>query len=260
MTADVQSPLLAAVAGFALDDATLPRSALPAAAGGFSLDAAMLGDILEHSRPIGHHEDPGRLNLGFGFLYYALARSLRPRHIVVIGSAFGFSVVCLGLALRDNGAGQLTFVHRSQAMCHGRFKEGEGASHWDDPAQVRAHFARYGLEEVVTHFSATSADFFDAYEEHGLPPIDMGFIDGNHAFGQVRQDFIDVTRHTHRNSYLLMHDTNLQVRELIGQSGVRRWLQVVKRDRECFEVVNFPFSSGVALVRVLRDGPWHPAG
>jgi hypothetical protein len=45
---------------------------------------------------------------------------------------------------------------------------------------------------------------------------------------------------------------------MIRHAGVKRWLKVVKRDSECFEVVDFPFSSGLALVRVLRDGPWHP--
>lgn len=42
---------------------------------------------------MGHHEGPDRLNLGFGFIYYALVRALRPKHVVVIGSGYGFSVV-----------------------------------------------------------------------------------------------------------------------------------------------------------------------
>jgi hypothetical protein len=28
----------------------------------------MLQQVLEHARPLGHHEDPANLNLGFGFL------------------------------------------------------------------------------------------------------------------------------------------------------------------------------------------------
>ena len=47
---------------------------------------------------------------------------------------------------------------------------------------------------------------------------------------------------------------------------VKHWYPkgVAARDRlrfyaERFEVVDFPFSSGVALVRVLRAGPWQPA-
>jgi len=55
-------------------------------------------------------DNRGTLNIGFGFLYYGLVRTLRPAHAVVIGSGFGFSVVCLALGLNDNGAGALSFV------------------------------------------------------------------------------------------------------------------------------------------------------
>lgn len=225
----------------------------------FSLDVPLLEEILSHARPLGHHEDAGTLNLGFGFLYYGLIRALRPEHVAVIGSGFGFSVVCLALALKDNGVGRLTFVDPSYSVLkHGPLHTVGGTSQWDDPARVDAHFARFGIAGQVTHFKMTSQEFFLGYEGRGLSRIDVAFIDGNHAFEEVRRDFIEVMRHTRRNSYLLLHDTNLYVREMVRHAGVKRWLQIVKLDTQCFEVVDFPFSSGVALVRVLRDGPWHP--
>jgi len=224
----------------------------------FSLDAAMLGDILRHAKPLGHHEDADTLNLGFGFLYYGLVRSLRPSHVLVIGSGFGFSVVCLALGLKDNQAGALTFVDPSYSVLkHGPLHTIGGTSQWDDPGQVRAHFNRFGVGGHVTHFKMTSAEFFTKHDS-GLPPIDLAFIDGNHAFDDVRQDFISVMRNTRRGSYILLHDTNIYLRELVRHAGVKRWLKVLKRDTDWFEVVDFPLSSGVALVRVLRDGPWHP--
>jgi predicted O-methyltransferase YrrM len=225
----------------------------------FGLDPAMLREIFEHARPLGHHEEAGTLNLGFGFLYYGLVRALRPRHIVVIGSGYGFSVVCLALAMRDNGRGSLSFVDPSYSLLkHGPLRTVGGTSHWDDPEKVRAHFARFGVEDVVTHFKATSAEFFDAYAERGLPDIDLAFIDGSHAYADVRHDFVSVVNHAHRNTYLLLHDTNIYVREFVGHAGVKRWLKELERERDLFEVVDFPFSSGVALVRVLCDGSWHP--
>jgi len=63
----------------------------------FSLNTALLKDILHRAKPLGHNEAPDNLNLGFGFLYYGLARALRPKHLLVIGSGFGFSVVCFAL-------------------------------------------------------------------------------------------------------------------------------------------------------------------
>src|SRR5262249_15165419 len=222
-----------------------------------SLNIPLVRDILDHARPLGHHESPANLNLGFGFVYYGLVRALRPEHVLVIGSGFGFSVVCLALGLKDNQRGKLTFVDPSYSV----FREGPlrtvgGTAHWDDSTKVRAHFRRFGVDQLITHHKVTSGQLFEDYTARGLPPIDVAFIDGSHAYADVRDDFINVLRHSHRNSYVLLHDTNIYVRELIRHAGVKRWLRVIAERKEDFEVIDFPFASGVALVRVMRSGSW----
>ncbi len=225
----------------------------------FSLEPELLCDILKYARPLGHHEDPTTLNLGFGFLYYALARVLRPRHVLVIGSGYGFSVVCLALGLKDNAQGSLSFVDPSYSVFRdGPFRTVGGTAQWDDPQKVRDHFRRFGVERIVTHYKLTSAEFFADYPARGLPPVDLAFIDGSHTYGDVRHDFLASLRHMRKNGYLLLHDSNIYVRELVRHAGVKRWLKVVGRHKERFEVLDFPFSSGVALVRVLSGGPWEP--
>ena len=84
----------------------------------FSLEPDLLREILEHAKPLGHCEQAAQLNLGFGFVYYGLVRALRPRHVLVIGLGYGFSVVCLGLGLKDNGAGVLSFVEPSYSLTY----------------------------------------------------------------------------------------------------------------------------------------------
>src|SRR5215471_16515938 len=144
--------------------------------GSLSLTPSLLRQILEHAKPLGHHEEPATLNLGFGFIYYGLVRALRPRHVLVIGSGFGFSVVCLALGLKDNGRGSLTFVDPSYSVLReGPLRTVGGAAQWDDPHKVREHFRRFGLERVVTHHKVTSAEFFSHYEARGLPSIDLAF-------------------------------------------------------------------------------------
>ena len=225
-----------------------------------SLTPQLLQDILAHAKPLGHREDTATLNLGFGFIYYGLVRALRPRHVVVIGSGFGFSVVCLALALKDNGAGSLTFVDPSFSLLRdGPLKTVGGTGFWDEPHAVRVHFRRFGVERIVTHHKVTSAELFADYRARDLPPIDLAFIDGNHAYAHVRADFLNVLKHTKRHSYVLLHDSNIYVRELIRHAGVKRWLRAVEAKPEHFEVVDFPFDSGVALVHVLRAGAWESA-
>lgn len=225
----------------------------------FSLDAPMLGEILRHAKPLGHHEDAATLNLGFGFLYYGLVRTLRPAHVVVIGSGFGFSVVCLALGLKDNGHGTLSFVDPSySALRDGLLHTVGGTAQWDEPERVRAHFARFGVEQQVEHFKMTSEEYFSGFGDRAQPPIDLAFIDGNHSYADVRHDFLGVLRRSGRNAYVLMHDTNIYVRELVRHAGVKRWLRRLGEERKAFEIVDFPFSSGVALVRVLCGANWQP--
>jgi len=231
-------------------------TAVPQAAAS-SLTDGMLREILEHAKPLGHHEDRSTLNLGFGYVYYGVVRALRPRHVLVIGSGFGFSVVCLALGLRDNRRGQLSFVDPSYSVLReGPLHTVGGTAYWDDPDKVREHFRRFGVEDIVTHYKKTSAGMFASYAEHALPPIDVAFIDGSHAYVDVRDDFVNVLRRARPNSYIFLHDTNIYVRELVRHAGVKRWLKRVAAHPDDFEVIDFPLSSGVALVRVLRSGAW----
>lgn len=127
----------------------------------FSLNEDMILNILQNARPYGHHEDAQRLNLGFGFIYYGLARVLRPKHVAVIGSGFGFSVICLALGLKDNGEGQVSFVDPSYSLLrNGPFKTIGGTDNWNEPTRVQEHFESFGVGNLVTHFKMTSEVFF----------------------------------------------------------------------------------------------------
>ena len=224
----------------------------------FSLDPAMIQQILDHAKPLGHCEAPAGLNLGFGFVYYGLVRALRPEHVLVIGSGYGFSVVCLALGLKDNRAGRLTFVDPSYSLLgNGPANTIGGVNFWHDPVQVRSHFARFGVEEIVTHYKQTSEDFFSRFAEADLPTIDMAFIDGNHSYAHVQHDVTASLKHSRKNAYFLLHDTNIYIRELLRHAGVKRWLRSkAQRHKAAFEYVDFPFASGVAVVRVLEPKIW----
>ena len=112
---------------------TLVSSEKRDACPGFSLTPELIQDIFQFAKPLGHNEIKDSLNLGFGFLYYAAVRALRPNHVLVVGSGFGFSVVCLALGLKDNAKGVLTFVDPSyDVLKHGPLEpweeEATGAS------------------------------------------------------------------------------------------------------------------------------------
>ncbi len=107
----------------------------------FSLNSEVIRNIFQFAKPLGHHEKRDSFNLGFGFLYYSTVRAVRPKHVLVIGSGFGFSVVCLAIGLKDNGKGILNFVDPSyDVFKHGPLKTVGGRGMWDTPEEVEKHF------------------------------------------------------------------------------------------------------------------------
>jgi len=224
---------------------------------GFSLTPERIQEIFQFAKPLGHNEVQDSLNLGFGFLYYGAVRALRPDHVLVVGSGFGFSVVCLALGLKDNAKGALTFVDPSyDVLKHGPLRTVGGRGYWSEPEKVKRHFGRFGVEERINHYKMTNKEFFLGYEILDLPKVDLAFVDGNHSLENVKYDFMEILRRSKTNTYIFLHDTNIYIREMVRNSGVKRWLKLVRRETELFETIDFPFSSGVALVRVLQDDAW----
>jgi hypothetical protein len=82
-------------------------------------------------------------------------------------------------------------------LADGVFKTVGGTAQWSDPDKVRRHFARFGVEDWVSHHHMRSDEFFGA---GGETPIDLAFIDGSHAFKDVQHDFLAVLRRARKNT------------------------------------------------------------
>src|SRR4051794_32368648 len=140
-----------------------------------SLDQAFISRLLAQTMPSFQLSSRRDENLGFGYLFYGLARTLRPKKVVVIGSKAGFSPICFGKGLLDNGGvriatieceevelhrygepGTLDFIDPSYSM----FRNDKGHSHgrglWDDADRTRALWRSFGLEHIITHHCVTS--------------------------------------------------------------------------------------------------------
>jgi len=218
---------------------------------GYTPDPEMVERIFAEARPMGQASDRGRKNLGYGHLYYSLVRLLRPAHILAVGSGYGFSVVSLGLGLRDNGSGRLTFVDPSgvrAGLSFGSEVFGGKAGSWDTPEKVRTRFAKFGLEKIVTHYKMFDRQFFEQYSKLNLPRINLSLIDGNHEYSYALYDFQQTLSHLIRPGYVLLHDSNWLVEKVGLFNGVRRLIGELKKAG--YPVTMFDPGGGLALVEV----------
>ena len=93
------------------------------------LNRQVIRSIITRGVPMGQFEQSrdiaiDQADLGFGFIYYALARVLKPEQVVVVGSYRGFSVVCTALGLIHNRKGRLHFIDAAVVDTSGPTRHG----------------------------------------------------------------------------------------------------------------------------------------
>lgn len=192
---------------------------------------------------MGHGQRRADLNLGFGWLYYALGRMLRPRHAVVIGSWRGFTPAVIGKALLDNGeGGEVLFVDPSLAD-----------DTWTDPARVRAHFEGLGAPNV-RHVRHTTQSFLATPDYAALGEVGLLMVDGYHSAEQARFDYLAFLPKLHADAVTLFHDSTVRRRSTFyGEDKAYEHSVCDLMDRlrrtPGLETMTFPMASGLTLVR-----------
>lgn len=192
---------------------------------------------------MGHCQRPADLNLGMGWVYYGLARLLRPRTVVVIGSLRGFSPMVFARALADNVEGGIVlFIDPS-------FVD----DFWKDPAHVQQYFARFGITNI-RHFLMTTQQFVESETYRGLQDVGLVFIDGYHSQEQAKFDFEAFEGRLTENGLAMFHDsvavetTPIYGKDRIYERRVKFFIDELKA-RGDLQVFDLPFAKGLSLVR-----------
>jgi predicted O-methyltransferase YrrM len=192
---------------------------------------------------MGHAQSAPDGNLGLGFVYYGLARALRIRTAVVVGSWRGFVPLVLGKAIMDNvEGGNVVFIDPSLVD-----------DFWTEPSRVAQHFASFGVSNIG-HFCMTTQAFVATPEYESLTGIGLLFIDGLHTLEQARFDYESFAGKLADNAVVLFHDS-IRVREsrIYGedrpyQHRVKDFVDLLRQDSS-MEVFDLPVGGGVTLAR-----------
>jgi predicted O-methyltransferase YrrM len=193
---------------------------------------------------MGQFEQPREIaaaqaDLGFGFIYYALARVLKPEQVVVVGSYRGFSVVCTALGLVHNRKGRLQFIDAAIVD-----------DFWTNPARVRRHFRRLGVDARVTLHRMTTGQWLvrSRRARAGRPFIDLLLLDGDHSFRGTAFDYRKLGRLVRPGGHILLHDS------FVGGVGMTEWavadfLSTLGID--LFEAMTFEVAQGLTVIKKL---------
>ena len=200
----------------------------------------MLGD--DGLSGMGHAQNPQSGNLGLGWLYYGMARVVNPATAVVIGSYRGFAPLVLGRSLAENGNGKVLFIDPSLVD-----------NFWREPDKVRAHFAKFGLNNIE-HHCMTTQEFVESAAYKNLGEVDLVFIDGYHSHEQARFDFEAFESRLSGRGVVFFHDS-IRVRpsriygtDKVYEHRVRDFMLELRKDPK-FQVFDVPFGDGLTLVR-----------
>lgn len=194
---------------------------------------------------MGHGQSVADANLGLGWIYYGLARVIRPKTVVVIGSHRGFVPLVLGKALSDNlDGGKVVFIDPSMVD-----------DFWKSPAEVLEHFVQFGVTNIEHHLMTTE-QFTRTEAYSSLGSLGMVFIDGYHTEEAARFDYDAFEGLLAPQGVILLHDS--AACEISGMYGPeRRYRRTVKlfvdklKEDERLQVFDLPFDQGVTLVRKL---------
>jgi predicted O-methyltransferase YrrM len=208
--------------------------------------AAKLFDVAELTR-MGHFQRVEDANLGLGWIYYGLARVIRSRTIVVIGSYRGFAPLVFAKALADNlEGGRVVFIDPS-------FVD----DFWKNSQSVREYFARFGITNIE-HFLMTSQEFAQSEAYRSLDKIGIVFVDGYHSQEQARFDYEAFEPLLDSNGLMLFHDSaRCDISRIYGpertyERRVKCFVDELKQNLS-LQVFDLLFDQGVTVVRKVRS-------
>ena len=180
------------------------------------------------------------------WLLYGLARSIKPKVCVEIGSARGRSATAVGLALRRNGGGKLYAI------------DPHSVTTWNDTnsvdsfALITENLQKAGVTEWVEIIRKTSGDAAKGWDKK----IDLIFIDGDHSYEGVKADWELFLPHMSEFGVVVFHDTLWDLRpdgiHNRADMGVPRFVEELRAAG--YPVITIDQNFGVSLVQPRVGG------
>ena len=183
-------------------------------------------------------------DLGFGWVYFSLAKSQKTANALVIGSGRGFSAACIALGIEDNTNATVTLVDPSYTSWNIDGAVSDSADgFWETEQQAKEHFKQHLGLNNINFIRSTSNDAFSTFTDNN-ELFDLILIDGNHRGLQVNKDIDNAFKCLTPNGIILVHDSNCP-----HLPGVSLAIERVRATQSEVEIINLPQYPGLAILK-----------
>lgn len=184
---------------------------------------------------------------------YCIIREKRPSVVLEIGSFIGFSTCMIAQSLKDNGKGVIHCVDPNVAY----FSVKSPLSHAEDMVKRLeldnyVHIHNGFFSEPLEHLELKN-DVLGRRISEIVPPIDLAFIDGDHATYSVLQDFILLLPALSTSATVVFHDTNTW-------ASVRQAIAIILQDTISRQQMRYfevhpPRKEGLGIIEINKKIP-----
>lgn len=137
------------------------------------------------------HSESGVINFERGMLLYALITKYKPKTILEIGTAEGYSTLCMAWAMTENKINGKIFTVDPKSHNHSI----ERTIILEDGKIIKEKFStkelwnKFASPEWLKKIQVFSGYAGEVLSKNSFPKIEFGYIDGAHFYEAVKHDF-----------------------------------------------------------------------
>ena len=151
------------------------------------------------------------VNYERGILLYSLIAKFRPKNVLEIGMAEGYSTLCMAWAMTDYNINGRIFTIDPKPFdvpIKRKITWEENPEHDTTLLSTKELWNKFADKEWIEKIEVLTGFSGEVLQKktEKFPKMDMGFIDGHHAYEAVIHDFYAFLRTASENFYLLFDD------------------------------------------------------
>ena len=151
------------------------------------------------------------MNYERGMLLYALIAKFRPKNVLEIGMAEGYSTLCMAWAMTDYNINGRIFTIDPKPFdvpIKRKITWEENPEHDTILLSTKELWNKFADKEWIEKIEVLTGFSGEVLQKktEKFPKMDMGFIDGHHVYESVMHDFYAFLRTASENFYLLFDD------------------------------------------------------